>query len=267
MSDPFQNVSASDGAMISLISQALERRGDDPGMAKVFESYLGALTPDTGAHLLEVGAGTGAIARRIAERFPQCTVIGSDPSPELIEEADRLGADIDNLSFEVADGTSLPQGNRSMDVVFLLTVLSHVPDPAVLIAEAVRVLKPGGQLVICDADFSKGSLANAQGDPFQSIGPYFAANFVTDAWVCAKLPRLMMDAGLERPEVEVISRTDFDGNGLISWVLLGNASMVETGLIGKPLADALEAEFHKRAEAGTLFGFLPFVTAIARKPD
>ena len=45
------------------------------------------------------------------------------------------------------------------------------------------------------------------------------------------------------------------------------ARMVADGVIGQPLADALEAEYVRRAEAGTLYSVLPFVTLIATKPS
>ena len=61
----------------------------------------------------------------------------------------------------------------SFDLAVLHTVLSHVTDPAAMLSEAFRVLRPGGTLVVCDGDFSKASLAVASGDPMQafSAGP------------------------------------------------------------------------------------------------
>ena len=55
--------------------------------------------------------------------------------------------------------------------------------------------------------------------------------------------------------------------GNLVWVRMASARMVGEGVIGQPLADALEAEYLRRAEAGTLYGFLPFVTMIATKPS
>lgn len=54
--------------------------------------------------------------------------------------------------------------------------------------------------------------------------------------------------------------------GNLVWVRMASARLVGEGVIGQPLADALEAEYLRRAEAGTLYGFLPFVTMIATKP-
>ena len=52
--------------------------------------------------------------------------------------------------------------------------------------------------------------------------------------------------------------------GNLVWVKMSTARLVADGVIGAPLAEALEAEYLLRAEAGTLYGFLPFFTMIAR---
>jgi arsenite methyltransferase len=79
---------------------------------------------------------------------------GIDASPYLIERARALSSGAPNLTFEVGDGKALASKEASFDVVVLHTVLTHVPGPEAVLAEAQRVLRPGGWLGVCDGGFS-----------------------------------------------------------------------------------------------------------------
>jgi arsenite methyltransferase len=161
-------------------------------------------------------------------------------------------------------GLDLEDG--SADVSILHTVLSHVSGPDQLIAEAARILRPGGTLVICDADFSKAMMGVVPGDPLGSCAEAFVNGSVTDSWLTGKLKPLVSQIGLSITHFSVLNRVVTSGMGGMAWVRMSGARLVSEGVIGKPLADALEAEYLRRAEAGTLYCFLPFVTLIATKP-
>lgn len=83
---------------------------------------------------LDVGTGTGAGARVLADRFPQAEVIGVDVSAGMLEEARRLSP---GLSFVEGDAASLPFENESFDLVANANMIPF-PD------EVARVLRPGG---------------------------------------------------------------------------------------------------------------------------
>ena len=102
-------------------------------------------------------------------------------------------------------------------------------------------------------------------DPLQACAAFFAANYVTDPHLVAKLRLLVRDAGFRLQDFRVASRTVTDADGMLVWVRLGSAMMVGRGEIGQPLADALVGEYQRRKEAGTLFGHQPFATLIATK--
>ncbi len=267
MSDPFENVDAAPPQLIELIAAALETRAEDADMLPIVDAYLEALDVPEGGVILDIGSGTGGITRRIADRFPKASVTGLEPSAALTGKARQLGGDRANLSFRVCDGAALDLGDGTADVAILHTVLSHVSDPAPLITEAVRVLRPGGTLVICDADFSKAAMAVVPGDPLGSCADAFVAGAVTDPWLAGKLKPLVSAAGLTTRHFTVLNRVITSGMGSLVWVQMSCARMVADGVIGQPLAAALEAEYLRRAEAGILFSVLPFVTLIATKPD
>lgn len=265
MPDPFADVDAAPSETIDVIAAALETRAADPAMAPVVEGYLDALEVADGAMIVDVGSGTGGVTRRIAERFPSAKVLGVEPSAALTRKAQELGAAAPNLTFEQGDGAALGLADGAADVAILHTVLSHVPDPLPLMTEAARVLRPGGTLVICDADFSKASMGSAPGDPLESCAQGFVATSVTDPWLTGRLRPLAVQAGLTPTGFSVVNRVVSEGMGSLVWVRMSCAHLVAQGVIGAPLAEALEAEYLRRAEAGTLYGFLPFATLIARK--
>lgn len=118
------------------------------------QAYLKAIDVPKGGRIVAIGASTGGVTRQIATRFTDATVLGVEPSAALTRKADALASSIPSLSFSVGDGAALDLGDSVADVSMLRTVLSHVPSPGKLVTEATRILRPGGALVICDADFS-----------------------------------------------------------------------------------------------------------------
>lgn len=264
MADPFQNVDAAGPEFIKIFADSMDVRQSDPAMEAVVAAYLDALEFD--GLTIEVGSGAGAVARRIAARAEPGLVKGFDPSSGFVAEARERAKAHANLSFDVANGSDLPLEDASVANVIQHTVLSHVTDPMALIREAVRVLRSGGRLVICDADFSKASLANFANDPLDMCAREFVSQFVTDPDLVGRLRPMVLEAGLELISFDARSRLCLTPQQMRPWVEMANKGMVERGEIGQPLADALASEYERRAKAGTLYGFQLFATLIAEKP-
>ncbi len=98
----------------------------------------------------DVGAGTGFIAAGLAPLVKKVHLI--DGSPAMLEAARKNLAGSSNVELHLADGASLPLPDGSLDATFANMYLHHCPDPLAAIREMVRTLKPGGRLVITDAD-------------------------------------------------------------------------------------------------------------------
>ena len=92
------------------------------------------------------------------------TVIGTDTSPEMLALAREK---VPGGAFHEADLHDLPLADDSVDVVVCGLALSHVPELAPVLAELVRVLRPGGHLVLSD---SRGFIGDI-GLPLVRIGP------------------------------------------------------------------------------------------------
>ncbi|WP_415922166.1 methyltransferase domain-containing protein [Tateyamaria sp. SN6-1] len=266
MADPFQDVDAAGAAFIKTFADAMDVRQSEPVMEQIVADYLSMLSLRDEATVIEVGAGAGAVTRRIAAHVHPAEVIGYEPSRGFVAEARTRAADTGNLRFEEADGTALPRADNSADAAILHTVLTHVTHPEALITEAVRVLKPGGSLIICDADFSKATFSSFANDPLDACARAFVGGFVTDPFIVGKLRRMIADAGLTLDHFGVESRVVTTAQSMLPWVEVTTKGMVDRGEIGQALADALIAEHDRRAANGTLYGYQAFATAKATKP-
>ncbi len=105
---------------------------------------------DLGPKLLEVGPGPGLTTDVLRERVEHLTAIEVD-ADLAAALATRLGGT--NVTVRHADATSMPFGDGEFQTAICLTMLHHVPEPALqdrLIAEMVRVVRPGGYVLGTD---------------------------------------------------------------------------------------------------------------------
>ena len=96
----------------------------------------------------DLGCGTGETSAAIAPFVAR--TIAVDRSGEMLQAARRRLRDLPNVDVRRGELASLPIDDRQLDAAIMILVLHHAPDPAAALAEAARVLKPGGRLVVCD---------------------------------------------------------------------------------------------------------------------
>ena len=113
-------------------------------------------------------------------------------------------------------------------------VLCHVPEPALMLAEAHRVLRSGGALAVFDGDCTTITLATGPHDPLQACVGAFLDGCVHD-------PLGIADRGAQ--------------------------ALQAVGRIGPELATALRAEACRRVEAGRFFGAISYASLTARKAE
>lgn len=102
-----------------------------------------------GATVADVGTGTGFLAEAALDQGAR--VIGIDISEGML---DQVSTRLSGRPFEPrqTDGTELPLADAEVDAVLANMFLHHAEDPSATIARMARALKPGGTLVITDAD-------------------------------------------------------------------------------------------------------------------
>jgi ubiquinone/menaquinone biosynthesis C-methylase UbiE len=114
-----------------------------PWSRSVGELFLDWLDPAPGLDWIDVGCGSGAFTSLVVERCQPSTILGIDPSQAQLDYALQRGLP-QTTRFEIADATSLPAVDRSIDVAVAALVVHFMRDPVAGVREMARVTKSGG---------------------------------------------------------------------------------------------------------------------------
>ncbi len=103
--------------------------------------------------VLDVATGTGDLAIAIAEMRPNGTVVGLDPSPNMLGVAAQKIAKrhlADRVTLVEGDAQKLPHANCEFDAATIAFGIRNVPDRAAALRELARVVRPGGRIAILE---------------------------------------------------------------------------------------------------------------------
>jgi SAM-dependent methyltransferase len=118
------------------LAPSWEGRVSDEGLRPILAAV--ASLPAPPARVLDLGTGTGRIARALAERWPEAEVVGADASTGMLDEARRLGG---RVRYDAADASALPYPDGSFELVALNNMIPFFD-------ELARVTAPGGHVAI-----------------------------------------------------------------------------------------------------------------------
>lgn len=109
--------------------------------------WSGVKEPKT---VIDVGCGIGGTSRYLAKHYPGARVTGITLSPNQVQRGTELARErgIDNVEFKVMNALAMEYPDNSFDLVWACESGEHMPDKKAYVDEMVRVLKPGGTLVI-----------------------------------------------------------------------------------------------------------------------
>ena len=267
MLDVYAVITEVDDAIVDQVARVLEQNAADPQLRAMIDLYLADLDMRKDSRVLEIGCGTGVISRVLARWPGVAGVLGLDPSPGLVARARELSEGFPNLTFQVADGRAVPIVDGAFDVVVLHRVLSHVPGPDRVLAEAFRLLCPGGRLAVFDGDYSTVTVAVGAGDPLQACVSAFQEGYVHDPWIVRRLSRLTVHAGFVGQQVRSHGYVQIEEpEYLLSIVDRGADALRASGMIRAPLADALKAEARVRVDENAFFGHVAYASLTAGRP-
>ena len=237
----------------------LDRVRGEPAYA-AYKARIGELlSPTAGGRYLDLGAGTGADALDLAERY--CVdVVGVDSSETMVAEARKRGL-ADAL---VADAHALPFPDAAFDGCWADRVFQHLAEPERALAELVRVMKPGGRIVVADPDYDTQVVDVPDQDLARRILGFRADHLLRNGTLAHRAGGLFTTAGLVDVTVEgapVVLRdpTALDNAmGLRSWA----RTACERGLASADDADAWERGLDEASARGCfLYAFTIFLTA------
>jgi ArsR family transcriptional regulator len=166
-----------------------------PGRSwKAVAEALLALLPEVDA--ADLGAGEGAVAFLLARQARR--VFAVDSSQQMVEYGRRLAAErgFANVEYRLGDLERLPLEDSCVDVAFFSQSLHHAQHPERAVAEAWRILRPGGRVVVLD-------LARHNCEE--------ARELYADEWLGfteVEMRRFLREAGFEGIETSVVHREE-----------------------------------------------------------
>jgi ubiquinone/menaquinone biosynthesis C-methylase UbiE len=192
-----------------------------PAERAAWDRILDLVLPARGGlDALDAGCGTGFLALELAARGHRVT--GVDFAHAMLAEARRKAAARGvSIRFEEADAERLPFGTGSFDLAISRHLLWTLPHPDAAIDEWIRVLRPGGRLVVVDGQFDPGALLPA------------AENARTSREYAAIGDQLPFLGGRPREEIESLLRA----HGLAN-------------VASDPLSDLVAAQAQRMVEEG-----------------
>ena len=129
----------------------------------VMWAALGSPSPRV---VVDIGAGTGLFARRFAAMAPGATVFAADTAPVMLRWIDEHPDPVvgDRIKPLLAEESMIPLPDDRADLAIMINLHHELIDPAASYREALRLLRPGGQLLV--VDWAPG---NTEGGPPQHI--------------------------------------------------------------------------------------------------
>lgn len=116
------------------------------------EKFMQILEPFENMVFVDIGVGTGYFAIPIAKKFPECTVIGADIQPKMLEIVEEKveKENLKNLKTVLSEENKVPIEDRVADRVLVANVFHELHHPQEFLKEVKRILKDGGKLIIID---------------------------------------------------------------------------------------------------------------------
>jgi ubiquinone/menaquinone biosynthesis C-methylase UbiE len=231
-------------------------------VARRRRSYeLLALRP--GDLVADVGCGLGTAARELAALGVR--VIGFDASEAMVAEARRRSGE-EAVEFAIADVSALPLDDGTLAGYRAERLYQHLADPSAALAEAWRVLAPGGRLVLVDQDWDAFLIDGDPKDVTRAILLGFADS-IRNGWIGRSYHRLLTSAGFGDvavlPETVTITSPE-QGERLPK---LAADAAVEAGVIDATVAGHWLDDQRARLEAGTFFAAMTHFIAVGGRPS
>lgn len=168
-------------------------------------------------HCLDVGCGGGDVTLLMARRVGHLgKVAGIDFDRDILrlaqQEADA--AQLHNVEFRLADATEFEE-EAIYDLVYARFLLTHLGEPQKCLNRMISATKAGGLIVVEDIDFSASFCypSCAAYERYTELYQRVVKRTGGDPNIGPKLPGMLLEAGIEKVQVNVVQPTHIDGEG------------------------------------------------------
>lgn len=260
-----------DETTIQNLITRMEGRGKDPTFTRLRDAYLERLPLASAKDVLDLGCGTGVVARAVARQVGFTgRVAGVDQSPVFIETARRLAAEEglgDRVEFQVGDAHALGYAAESFDIVIAHTLISHVTDPVTVIKEAARVIRETGIIAIFDGDYASLTFACTDPELGKTMDEALRITVFTSPRVMSNLPRLLREVGLELAGTLPHAHAEIGtGSYFKSFSETYGPMVSRAGLLPEEQVDRWLADQSRAIEEGTFFAACNYYAIFAKRP-
>jgi ubiquinone/menaquinone biosynthesis C-methylase UbiE len=196
---PSAAVSTHDASIADQFTRQAEQFAVSPALHNqaALDILVAAARPQLDDVSLDVACGPGSVVCALARHVRLAT--GLDATKAMLAEARRraAAARLDNVAWHAGNAYALPFADGGFDIVSCRYAFHHLEAPAKAFAEMIRVCRPGGRIVLCDAVCSDDPAKAAAFNRMERHRDPSTVEFRTLAWHLA----LFRDAGLPEPQL------------------------------------------------------------------
>lgn len=213
-----------------------------------------------GAAVADVGCGIGTVLADLVALGAEA--IGIDSSEAMLREATRRAP---AAQLHAADASALPLADAVLAGYRAERVYQHVANPVPALTEAMRVLQPGGRIVLVDQDWDAFVIDGDERETTRAILRGFADS-VANGWAGRRNGIALASAGFVEVEVEAetVTRIDYEYAAPVLPAL--KAAAVQAGSVDEHAADEWLEEQRRRGEEGRFFAAMTHFLASATRP-
>jgi ubiquinone/menaquinone biosynthesis C-methylase UbiE len=252
------------------MAAALEERAQALDQVQVNVALVDALAPVAGERILEVGCGSGVLCRQLAPRVgPEGKITGVDISPEFLkialENADSASLS-DSICWGAGQAEFLPFQEASFDGVFAARLLLHVSDPQAVLNELVRVVRPGGRVVVMDWDFDTVALDNSNREVTRRLIHWRCDHHGGNNWSGRQLWGRMAATALVNVRVfPLVSVARYENDSLTLSLFKAAQVVREGGAIAPGEYDTWVEELKSSLAAGCFFASIVYFIVVGER--
>ncbi len=227
------------------------------------------LEATTGSHILDVGCGTGDDVLALAEIVDtRGRVVGIDNSEVMINEALKKNEKLNlPVEFYITNGQQFDFVDNSFNGCRADRLFQHLPDRKQVLSEMIRVVRPGGRVVVSDPDFDT-RIIDAPNKTLTRKILAFISDLNRNGWTGRQMYRLFREIGLT--DIVIIPVTLVFTDYILANQILGISSGVEemqkVGQLSVNEAKEWLKELEQAEQAECFFSSITGFTVSGKKP-